>query len=124
MEEFQEIKTLEKLEEQLAVRYKMVFPWRIDPVAVFDEAKARAFSERNTQSEQELRQMGKLRRLRRQYVMKAKTISTAERVGFIGFFLQSKLMSTNRCRSCERSTMAYVLGRDVYVWDSHSLLGA
>ncbi|KAK0227347.1 hypothetical protein EDD85DRAFT_957962 [Armillaria nabsnona] len=83
MEEFHEIKKLEKLEEQLAVRYKMVFPWRIDPVAVFDEAKARAFSERNTQSEQELRQMGRLRRLRRQCVMKSKMISTGERVSVV-----------------------------------------
>ncbi|KAK0217295.1 hypothetical protein IW262DRAFT_1299238 [Armillaria fumosa] len=59
-----ELEELEKLEEQLAVRYEMVFPGTIDSVAVFDEAKARAFSERNTQSERELRQMGALHRLR------------------------------------------------------------
>lgn len=59
---------LEKLEEQLAARYKMVFPWRVDSVAVFNEAKARAFSERNKQSEHELRQMGKLHRLRLRYL--------------------------------------------------------
>ncbi|PBK88420.1 hypothetical protein ARMGADRAFT_1168117 [Armillaria gallica] len=78
--EMDEIKQLEKLEKQLAARYKMVFPWRIDSVAVFDEAKARAFSEKNAQSEQELRQMGRLRRLRRQCAMKPKMISTGERV--------------------------------------------
>ncbi|SJL12659.1 uncharacterized protein ARMOST_16089 [Armillaria ostoyae] len=59
-----EMYELEKLEEQLAARYEMVFPWKIDSVAVFNEAKARAFSERSTQSEQELRQMGELHRLR------------------------------------------------------------
>ncbi|PBK65103.1 hypothetical protein ARMSODRAFT_978522 [Armillaria solidipes] len=64
MEEFHKIDTLEKLEEQLAAWYEMVFPWKIDSVAVFNEAKARAFSERSSQSEQELRQMDELHRLR------------------------------------------------------------
>ncbi|KAK0227322.1 hypothetical protein EDD85DRAFT_957937 [Armillaria nabsnona] len=54
-----EMEELERLEEQLAARCKIIFQWRLDSVAVFNEAKARAFSEGNTQSEHELRQMGK-----------------------------------------------------------------
>ncbi len=64
------------------MRYKMVFPWRIDSVAVFDEAKARAFSKRNKQSEEDLRQLGRLHRLRRQGVEESRRIFHAEWVGF------------------------------------------
>ena len=88
MEEFHE---LEKLEKKLATRYKMVFPWGIDSVAVFNEAKARAFSKRNAQTEKDLRQMGKLYKLRRQGVMKSKMIPPRNGWASIRFFLQSKI---------------------------------
>ncbi len=54
---------LEKLETQLAAQYKMVFLWRLDSVAVFNNTKARAFSKRNTQSEHKLHQLRELHRL-------------------------------------------------------------
>ncbi|PBK84491.1 hypothetical protein ARMGADRAFT_1036997 [Armillaria gallica] len=78
IEKFHEIDKLEKLGERLAMRYKMVFPWRIDSVAVFDEAKARAFSKRNKQSEEDLRQLGRLHRLRRQGVEESRRTFHAE----------------------------------------------
>ncbi|KAK0227321.1 hypothetical protein EDD85DRAFT_794597 [Armillaria nabsnona] len=48
---------LVKLEAELASRYNMAHAWGIDSVEVFNEAKARAFSERTPESERELRQM-------------------------------------------------------------------
>ncbi|KAK0443282.1 hypothetical protein EV421DRAFT_1948084 [Armillaria borealis] len=59
------IDELEELEAELASRYNMAHAWGIDSVEVFNEAKARAFSERTPQSERELRQMSELHRLRR-----------------------------------------------------------
>ncbi|KAK0186886.1 hypothetical protein F5146DRAFT_1004944 [Armillaria mellea] len=91
--EMEEFHKLEKLEKKLAIRYKMVSPWMIDSVAVFNEAKARAFSNRNAQTEKDLRQMGKLYKLRRRGIMKSKMIPLR-----------------NGRRSCKRSTTAYVLG--------------
>ncbi|PBK65082.1 hypothetical protein ARMSODRAFT_978508 [Armillaria solidipes] len=52
-----ELDELERLERRLAARYNMAHAWGIDSVEVFGEAKARAFSERTPQLEQELRQM-------------------------------------------------------------------
>ncbi len=63
-----ELDELERLERQLAARYNMAHAWGIDSVEVFGEAKARAFSERTPQSEQELRRMSELYTLRRQRV--------------------------------------------------------
>ncbi|PBK88397.1 hypothetical protein ARMGADRAFT_1168098 [Armillaria gallica] len=59
---------LEELEAELASRYNMAHAWGIDSVEVFNEAKARAFSERTPESEWELGQMSKLYSLRRQCV--------------------------------------------------------
>ncbi|KAK0227326.1 hypothetical protein EDD85DRAFT_940198 [Armillaria nabsnona] len=74
-----EIKRLEKRERRLTARYKMVFPWKIDSVAVFNEAKARAFSKRNKQSEEDLRKLSKLHSLRCRGVEESRRVFHAER---------------------------------------------
>ncbi|PBK65079.1 hypothetical protein ARMSODRAFT_978505 [Armillaria solidipes] len=62
------IDELEELEAELASRYNIAHAWGIDSVEVFNEAKARAFSERTPQSGWELRQMSELYRLRRREI--------------------------------------------------------
>ncbi len=63
-----EINELERPEKVLATRYKMAHAWGIDSVEVFNEVKARAFSEKRKQAKEELIQMSKLYDLRRQCV--------------------------------------------------------
>ncbi len=85
MEEFHK---LQRLERQLAARYNLM-----DPVDVFEEARARACTKRTPQSEQDLRQMSKLRMLVKRHSARTKRsrmISTAGQVGFYSIFLTIK----------------------------------